>query len=234
MILPSRPHSLFHHYARADTPAVNILCFMTQSGWQSGFGDNDLLGWTTTAAYFIVALLCTAAFRDEARSYRVIKKLQRPTFWLVLTALLVLLGFNKQLDLQTWVQSSGDHFVQNEGLEPHRTGLKILSLLMLTLCGAGVGLGMLLYIGRQWRLYLLALVGVMYLGVFIVLRAADSLPFIDSINHDYYESIHLLFELGGILMIGISAARAVYRETRRFKSRPLAPSKPSTSPQPAV
>src|SRR3954470_17280217 len=155
---------------------------MTQSGWQPGFGDDDLLGWSITIAYFLVALLCTAAFRDEARSYSVTRRLQRPTFWIVITALMVLLGFNKQLDLQTWVQSTGDSLVVTNGLESHRSGLKILSLLTLGLTGAAIGLAMLLYIGRQWRLYLLAFVGLLYLGVFIVLRAAASLPFLEELN----------------------------------------------------
>jgi hypothetical protein len=170
------------------------------------FGDNDLLGWMITLAYFIVALLCAAAFRDEARSYRVVKRLQRPAFWIVLTTLLVLLGFNKQLDLQTLVIRS-------------TLSTKVLTLLTLALVGAGTALAMLLYIGRQWRLYLLAFIGLVYLGVFIILRAADSLPILADINRKYYESIHLILELGGILMIGTSAARAVYRETRRFKER---------------
>jgi hypothetical protein len=171
-----------------------------------------------TLAYFLAALLCTAAFRDEARSYRFIGRLQRPAFWLVLTALLVLLGFNTQLDLQTLVVSSGDDLVTSARLDAHRKMLKMLSLLTLTLTGAVITLAMLLYIGRHWRLYLLTFVGPMYLGVFIVLRAADSLPVLNEINPRYYESIHLLLELCGVLMIGASAARAVYRETRRFKA----------------
>jgi uncharacterized membrane protein YhaH (DUF805 family) len=171
-----------------------------------------------TLAYFLAALLCTAAFRDEARSYRFIGRLQRPAFWLVLTALLVLLGFNTQLDLQTLVMSTGDELVTSARLGVHRKLLKMLSLLTLTLTGAAITLAMLLYIGRHWRLYLLAFVGLMYLGVFIVLRAADSLPVLNEINRRYYESIHLLLELCGVLMIGASAARAVYRETRRFKA----------------
>lgn len=206
-----------------------LLFYMTQSGWKPGFGDNDWLGWTITAAYFLVSLLCVAAFRDEVRSFRVVRRLQRPAFWLILTALLVLLGINKQLDLQTWVQSTGDHLVQSEGLESHRLGLKVLSLLTLGLAGLGITLAMLLYIGRQWRLYLLAFVGLLYLGVFIVLRAASSISFLGEINEKYYESIHLLLELCGILMIGISAARAVYRETRRFKSRTT---RPPSDPRP--
>lgn len=205
---------------------------MTQRGWEPGFGDNDLVGWMITLSYFVVALLCTAAFRDEARSYRVTKRLQRPSFWLILTALLILLGFNKQLDLQTWVQSTGDGLVAANGLEGQRPGIKVLSLLLLALTGAGVTMAMLLYIGRQWRLYLLAFVGLLYLGVFVVLRAADSLPVLNDINRNYYESVHLALELPGVLMIGVSAARAVCRETARFKAA-LARSDNAMLPHPA-
>ena len=199
---------------------------MTADGWQPGFGDNDLVGWMITTAYFLVALLCTAAFRDEARSYRVVRRLQRPLFWIILAALLVLLGFNKQLDLQQWVTATGDDLVVSSGMQQHRWGIKLLSLLTLALAGAGVTLAMLLYIGRQWRLYLLAFVGVLYLGVFIVLRAADSLPVLGDINTRFYESIHLGLELPGVLMIGTSAARAAYRETKRFKARVGQPANP--------
>ncbi len=193
---------------------------MTQEGWRPGFGDNNLLGWAITIAYFLTALLCAAAFRDEARTYNVVRRLQRPAFWIILTALLVLLGLNKQLDLQTWIHSTGDNLVQSGGLNSRRLGIKILSLVTLGLTGLGISMAMLLYIGRQWRLYMLAFVGLLYLGVFIVLRAADSLPILRDINHRYYEWVHLILELGGVLMIAASAARAVYRETRRFKARP--------------
>jgi hypothetical protein len=193
--------------------------FVAAANWEPGFGDNDLLGWSITFAYFIVALLCAAASRYEALIYRVVKMLQRPALWIVLTVLLVVLGFNKQLDLQILVIHS-------------QFSIKLMSLLGLFLIGTATILAMVLYIGRQWRLYLLAFIGLIYLGVFIVLRASDSLPILGEIYRDYYESIHLLLELGGILMIGISATRAVYRETRQFKSRTALPHSPQ--PQPAV
>src|SRR3954447_25813298 len=80
-----------------------MLAIMTPEGYRLGFGDNDFEGWLITIAYFVAAGLCTWAWRGEqALGTRDAVK-ARPLVWAGLVALLVPLGFNKQLDLQHWL-----------------------------------------------------------------------------------------------------------------------------------
>ena len=43
----------------------SLIAIMTPEGYRLGFGDNDPLGWTITAAYFGAAGLCAWAWRGE-------------------------------------------------------------------------------------------------------------------------------------------------------------------------
>src|SRR3954468_15751872 len=75
--------------------------------WRPGIGDPTLLGWTTVVAYFAAALACgrTAAAKGG-----------RPTpFWSLLSLLLVFLGFNKQLDLQSVLTEIGRRLAREQG-----------------------------------------------------------------------------------------------------------------------
>lgn len=200
---------------------------MTSRGWQPGFGDNDFLGWLITATYFIVIGLCIWALHVEFRLNRREGERQKPMFWLALSALLLLLGINKQLDIQCWVEASGNGTTAAGWKAHHPWLFRSTLLLMLGLSGVTCLMALKRYVERFWRRYLLALVGLLYLGTFVLLRAAHSVPILHDINRNYYDAIHIVLELGSILMIGASAARAVGREERRLmNSAPETPSLP--------
>ncbi|HWB20998.1 MAG TPA: hypothetical protein VG711_11905, partial [Phycisphaerales bacterium] len=62
--------------------------------------DPTFVGWLTFAGYVIAALICAhRAMHPIAPPHADARNLRR--FWFILTATLILLGFNKQADLQT-------------------------------------------------------------------------------------------------------------------------------------
>lgn len=83
--------------------------FMHKTGWignwSPGIGDPSLIAWITVVAYFIVAGLCFRNMRSPGQEDVADRKIR--VLWLVLGVLLVFLGINKQLDLQTALTEFG-------------------------------------------------------------------------------------------------------------------------------
>ena len=69
--------------------------------WVPGIGDPTAIGWITVAGYVLAAGL---AWRNVVAARRTAVP---AGFWIALGALVVALGINKQLDLQTWFAQTG-------------------------------------------------------------------------------------------------------------------------------
>mgnify|MGYP001828165396 CR=1 FL=1 len=102
---------------------------MNQS-WQFGFFDNTPLGWLTTVLYFLVAGLCGLVAwrsRNECRD--------ASCTWLSIGVAMVLLGINKQLDLQDWLRFSGRDLSTQLGIYHHKVAIRSAFLVLLPLGG---------------------------------------------------------------------------------------------------
>ena len=104
---------------------MSLMAEMVDGRWRPGIGDPTVVGWLTVVAYLVAALGCgRAAWREPGPGGR-----GRPgpsTFWLCLAAMMVLLGINKQLDLQslfTWV---GRRVLAGRGLYQDRRQFQAL------------------------------------------------------------------------------------------------------------
>lgn len=144
------------------------------------------MGWVTVLAYFVVAALCARSARGAMRNHQ----RNEVIFWSLLTASLFLLGFNKQLDLQTWLTLTFRRIAIAQGWYESRRVLQFLFVLAV----GGAGLGSLVF---MWRLVCgtgrrlwTPLVGFVLLLCFVVVRAASFHHFDMVIN----------FRLGGVRM----------------------------------
>ena len=74
--------------------------------FQTGFiaGDPTILGWTTFAFYLVVAFLC---FRNKTRKLEASDSRPANSAWGWHALAYLLLGLNKQLDLQTSINALG-------------------------------------------------------------------------------------------------------------------------------
>jgi len=127
--------SFYLNHCDLRASAVDLLAVTTSEGWRPGIGDPTFLGWFTVFAYFAAAVPCFLTFRHElafqrdpltARSAPFL----RPHLWLGLSILLVLLGFNKQLDLQSAITSIGRGIARSGGWYEHRRTLQALFILV--------------------------------------------------------------------------------------------------------
>jgi len=182
-----------------------ILAFTADDRWHAGIGDPTVMGWLTVAAYFVAAFLCGRAALASKRNQRS----RDAVFWCLFTCFLLLLGFNKQLDLQTWFTLLGKHLAEEEGWYAQRRKFQAAFVALIAIVGV-VGLI------ASWRLASktvrhsrLALLGGIFLGCFILIRAA-SFHYVDQMLGLRFNNVtfNCMLELGGITCVAIAAWRS--------------------------
>jgi hypothetical protein len=193
----------------ASATAMRLLARTDSGGWEPGIGDPTFFGWLAVICYFAAAGLCGWAFRKENDALRrgaAPADAIRPYFWLALAIVMVLLGFNKQLDLQSWFTQVGRDMAKDEGWYESRRGVQFLFVVMIFLGGVAALAAAWWYVRGAWMRYRMAFFGLIYLAAFIVIRAA-SFHHVDVLLKfglgDF--RINHLMELSGIGFVGYSA-----------------------------
>jgi hypothetical protein len=164
--------------------------------WEIGIGDPTPLGWITVAAYVTAAFL---AWRNVGAARRTAVP---HSFWVALTALMLALGLNKQLDLQTWLSQTGRDMAIAQGWWEERRAVQALFIALL----AAGAVGVVVWASRQWQTlwheYRAAFVGVCVLLFFIVVRAA-SFHHIDVVLRTELGAtpVHRALEVLGVLIV---------------------------------
>lgn len=168
--------------------------------------DATPFAWLVVAAYFAGGLAAFVAGRSAG-------KRRERNFWFLMAALLVALGLNKQLDLQTYVTRFGRFLARSEGWYDYRREVQA-AFIALVAFGSVVFVATLLNWTRRspWTIRIAA-TGSILLGAFIVIRAA-SFHHIDKWVTVSIEGLRSgwWLELAGIAVIACAAA--LYRSRR--------------------
>lgn len=140
---------------------------MSYGNWSPGIGDPTIAGWVTVVLYFAAALLCWRA-RDAVGP-------PERRWWTVVAVLLVLLGFNKQLDIQTLFTEIGRSVARAQGwYNEERRVVQFDFIVAMAIGGGVIATIMAATVGRRvgrWaRLSMMALCA---LGVFVLIRATS-------------------------------------------------------------
>lgn len=170
--------------------------------WHAGIGDPTLFGWLTVAFY-----ACATYF--SFKQYQRLKSAQASSnFWLYLAVMLLLLGINKQLDLQSlFTELLRSHAVANGWYEQRRVWQSIFIVVL------GVGmlttlLSLRVWLAKSWHQYKLAWFGVIMLCTFVLMRAASFHHFDMLINVSFLGlRANVLFEMGALVFIIIAAVK---------------------------
>jgi heme/copper-type cytochrome/quinol oxidase subunit 3 len=178
-----------------------VIAGIVAGSWRPGIGDPTPLGWATAVAYLVGAVACAWASRRERRAGT-----GGAATWLVLAALMAALGVNKQLDLQTAFTAAGRRLAKAQGWYEQRRAYQAAFIAVV----AGAGLLALAVLGwftrRHWRRQGFALLGVVLLVVFVVIRAS-SFHRVDQMLGARLGTLRLnhVLELGGIACVGLGA-----------------------------
>jgi hypothetical protein len=183
-----------------------FLAVTVNGRWQPGIGDPTPMGWVTTLCYFVAALLC---FRATWQAYRIPPaKLgnRAMVFWTICGLVMLFLCVNKQLDLQSLFTQIGRDWSKADGWYEGRRVVQGWFIRGLAIFGV-LGLALTAWFIRGARpAYYLALVGLIFTGCFVVLRAS-SIHQVDALLGYQVAGVKMnwVFELGGILVVGASA-----------------------------
>ena len=193
-----------------------FVAAMSGLGWQPSIGDPTFYGWFTVLGYLGAAWASWWVHRAEATASADAKR--RPLFWGLLAVTMLLLGVNKQFDLQTLVTVVGRKMARDQGWYVRRHEYQELFVISVAVAGfiGLTGCGWLIRhdLRRRW----IALLGVSLLFVFIVLRASsfhhvDQLLFHRAVGS---RQINRLLELGGIaVVVWVRDVRCTRRATHQ-------------------
>jgi hypothetical protein len=174
--------------------------------------DPTLLAWCIAAAYFGAAALTFIAARDSTDR-------RDHIFWLASAALLILLGINKQLDLQGYLTTAGRSIAKQEGWFAERRLVQAAFIIALCIIAAAALASLAIWLRRSSATVKVAALGIVLLFTFILWRAA-------SFHHMDIWVIREIagmrsgwwLELAGIIVVALSAG-GYLRRNRRVAAR---------------
>jgi hypothetical protein len=185
-----------------------LFAFTENDHWEPGIGDPTVVGWVTVVAYAVAAGLCFRAARATPKIAGQASGSRR--FWSLFSVVLILLGINKQLDLQTWFTLFFKHLALDEGWYNGRRKVQAAFIAAVGLVGVISLTGMKLLAGKTTRPVLLGLMGGILLGCFILIRAS-SFHHVDQMLGMNLGGLKMnwILELGSISLVGMAACLAL-------------------------
>lgn len=133
--------------------------------WYERIGDGGLVAWVITAAYFLAGLPCLRAMlRSPEREQR--------GLWLLAGAALVLLGANKQLDLQVVLLEVAREMSLQQGWHGVRRTVQTASYILALALAIGAGWWLLRRLRHQGRELRAAYAGLAVVALYVFLRMA--------------------------------------------------------------
>ncbi len=196
--------------------------------WSPGIGDPTLMGWVTVAAYFYAAYLAARAFqksRVRARAHTDARGVEAKhdralaSLWLLITVAMLLLGQNKQLDLQSFFTQTARDLAMSQGWYEERRKYQLIFIATMGLLSAICTAALAFYLRRVLGRVKGAVFGLGLIASFVVVRAA-SFHHVDILLTHGPVRLNWVLELGGIALIARSAHRfAGNPSTQRQRAR---------------
>jgi len=194
---------------------MQTLAVIIRGQWRPGIGDPTIMGWLTVAVYLTTACLCGIyACRPYGLSANASLR-QHRAFWLSLTVVMLFLGINKQLDLQSWFTQIGRQLARSQGWYSERHIVQIWFTIGMAVVGFLVLASLWWIFRRTLRSHGLALFGLVFVVTFVVMRAASFHHFEEILGWRlaHYRMNNVL-EIGGTTCVGIAALIGILRRAK--------------------
>jgi hypothetical protein len=178
-----------------------VIYAATDNGrWHAGIGDPTIHGWLTVVFYIIATCI-------SANKAITLKKLGHGyRFWLLVTLFLLLLGINKQLDLQTWFTQTLRDNAYAYGWYENRRIYQSLFIFMLAVTTLVSLVSIRRFLADSWHRHKVTWVGIELLCAFVLMRAASFHHMDVFINHHWLGvRFNVLLEIGAIIVVILGA-----------------------------
>jgi hypothetical protein len=173
--------------------------------WQPSIGDPSFMGWLTVASYFACAMIAwVVALSARHRGGRTFR------FWSVICFLMILLGINKQLDLQSLFTEVGRQIAIAQGWMVRRRVVQFWFIVSFGTVTIAAVLSFAFLMQRLFRRFMLAFIGLFFLAGFIVIRAVSFHHVDMMLRHRLFGArMNWVLELTGICLIGIAGYKEI-------------------------
>lgn len=190
-----------------------MLELLSKIDWSPTIGDPTWVGWLTVFAYFLCGYKSYNVLRSSERIFKTPIQRQK-LLWLSITLIMIFLGINKQLDLQSFFTASARVLAKEYGWYAERRLYQTSFIIALTILGLAAITAMLGLYYKVLRMHALAITGLFALIIFILIRAS-SFHNVDSFLSSRLLGLKMngLLELSGIALVMINA-RKLLRKRR--------------------
>ncbi len=177
---------------------MNLQCFTNV--WSPRIGDPNLLAWIITFCYFLAVILTYAALKRVGNNYSDVTKAR--VFWLGLLMLMVFLGLNKQLDLQSFLTAALKCQALLEGWYEQRREIQLIFVITMAVGFAAFLAFVVRYFRENLRKDWLAVIGIVFILGFILIHLSyfNSID-MPAVNSFYEAGLNGPLELAGIFFI---------------------------------
>jgi len=151
--------------------------------WRSTIGDPTFIGWFTVGSYFACAILSFILVSiDKGADRRLFH------FWGMVGLLMILLGINKQLDLQSLLTEVGRQVARAQGWMDQRRTVPFWFIVAFGNTALGGFLSFAVIRRVLFRRFMITFTGLFLILSFIVVRAATFHDFDEMLGFELFEA----------------------------------------------
>lgn len=162
----------------------------------------DAADWITVAAYLLAAGMSWHAAR-----WAYLRRERRPRlFWTGSAAALMFFGVNELLDLQMLLTDLARMHAQSNGWYEDRRPIQYAFVMALTVFGIMASLATMLFVRRMASSIKLAVVGYVFIGIFVLFRASSFHKLEQWLGSGYQAfNFGSIQEMAGIVVVAIAS-----------------------------
>jgi hypothetical protein len=177
-----------------------IFRIIDRIDWQPEIGDPTFMGWLIVFAYAVCFIACCYCMGRAVLVGR--PKPKTALFWFCAAALMLVLGINKQLDLQTLLTQIGRAIAKEQGWYETRRNFQAWFITGIAICGGATIATLGFLLRTLLKENLIGFLGMGLLCLFIVIRAASFHKVDRMLGMELLGlRINPLIELSGIMLV---------------------------------
>ena len=178
------------------------LAIAARIDWRASVEQASASDWITVAAYLGAAIIAAGATRTAGLR----REPRERAFWMLTAVLMTFLGINELLDLQKLITLVGKEWAMSGGWYEERRTYQLEFIVALAAGAVLAGLAVVWLTRAAHRAVQTALLGLIFIGVFVLLRAA-SFHHVDALLGMGPEAFNWgsFQEMAGILIVGLAA-----------------------------